>query len=67
MSTASWICSKSKAYELASHGRSNSEQAPRYTVQGCRGEGQGSLDVLQEAQMDGMHKEGARLCFKSLA
>ena len=70
MSTASWICSKSKAYKLASHGKSNSEQAPRYTVQGCQCEGQGSLDVLREAQMDGMQscdKEGARLCFKSLA
>ena len=70
MSTASWICSKSKAYKLASHGRRNSEQAPRYTVQGCQCEGQGSLDVLREAQLDGMQscdKEGARLGFKSLA
>ena len=39
-------------------------------LQDIQCDGQGSLDVLREAQMDGMQssdKEGARLCFKSLA
>ena len=39
-------------------------------LQDIQCEGQGSPDVLREAQMDGMQscdKEGARLCFKSLA